>query len=380
VGASCGIFFASPVWKSPFASLSLLRAADPGNPDISSIFRSCGVWVGARHVVIEWGPVGAGQGLTDIRKGVRDQPASTPIMEPAPVSMDKRMYFNLASARTDQATSNAAASALPWTVLIPFFNERDFLSATIASLAEQTRPFRLVLVDNGSTDGSAAIARAECDRLGLDYLLLTERKPGKVAALRTGLGWVRTPFVATCDADTVYPPHYLAEAERLLGKDGCVVAGAFFVARDAMPADIAAEGRKINGAARLLPRQCHTGGAGQAFLTVALRAAGGFDPGRWNYVLEDHEVIHRVMKLGSMRYSHDLWCAPSPRERDRASIRWTLVERLAYSATAPWAGDWFFYRFLGRRLRHRQLLSHHIRERRYQNMEGAIFATTNPLF
>ncbi|CUS43831.1 hypothetical protein MGWOODY_Smn2623 [hydrothermal vent metagenome] len=75
-----------------------------------------------------------------------------------------------------------------------------------------------------------------------------------------------------------------------------------------------------------------------------------------------------------------MWCAPSPRERDRASIRWTLVERLAYSATAPWAGDWFFYRFLGRRLRHRQLLSHHIRERRYQNMEGAIFATTNPLF
>jgi glycosyltransferase involved in cell wall biosynthesis len=294
--------------------------------------------------------------------------------------MDARMYFNLVSARTAQAAPVAGRSALSWTVLIPFFNERDFLADTIASLAEQTRPFRLVLVDNGSTDGGAEIARAACDRLALDYMLLTEREPGKVAALRTGLGWVRSRFVATCDADTLYPPHYLAEAERLLGEEGCVVAGAFFVTRDAMPSDIAAMGRKINSAARLLPRQCHTGGAGQVFRTTVLRAAGGFAPERWNYVLEDHEIIHRVMKFGSMRYSHDLWCVPSLRERDRASIRWTLVERLTYAATAPWAGDWFFYRFLGRRLRHRHLLSHHIRERRYQDMEGAIFATTNPVF
>lgn len=297
-----------------------------------------------------------------------------------PALLGAFVYFDLYPPRTERVAGHRRRLAPAWTVLVPFFNERDFLPATIASLAGQTCPFRLILVDNGSTDGSAAIARAECDRLGLDYLLLTERTPGKVAALRTGLERVHTRFVATCDADTLYPPHYLAEAERVLGEDGCVVAGAFFVAKDADADAIAAEGRKINGAARLLPRQCHTGGAGQAFVTVVLRAAGGFDPDRWNFVLEDHEIIHRVMKFGTMRYSHDLWCAPSPRERDRASIRWTLVERLAYSAAAPWIGDWFFYRFLGRRLKHRQLLSHHIRERQYQNVEGALFATTHPVF
>ncbi|MCH3756137.1 glycosyltransferase, partial [Campylobacter coli] len=89
-----------------------------------------------------------------------------------------------------------------------------------------------------STDGSADVARAAIQAHGLDAVVLTETQPGKVAALRTGLAWVRTAYVATCDADTLYPPHYLAEAGRLLARDGCVVAGAYFVApgadRDAL--------------------------------------------------------------------------------------------------------------------------------------------------
>ena len=266
-----------------------------------------------------------------------------------------------------------------WTVLIPFFNEAALLADTIASIAAQTVPLTLILVDNGSTDGSADVARAAIDRHGLDAIVVTERRAGKVAALRTGLGWVRTRFVATCDADTLYPPHYLAEAERLLRQDGCVVAGAYFVAPGADQAALDAEARKILSAARALPRQCHAGGAGQAFDVAALRAAGGFDPDIWPFILEDHEVIHRTMTQGGMLYSRDLWCMPSPRERDRESIRWTLFERLVYSATAPWAGSWFFYDFLATRLQRRRLLSNKIRERAYHDLEGPAFATTHPV-
>lgn len=252
-----------------------------------------------------------------------------------------------------------------WTALIPFFNERAYLAATIASLAAQSVRPTLVLVDNGSTDGSADVARAACLRHRVEFVLLTERTPGKVAALSTGLIWVRTRYVATCDADTIYPPHYLAEAQRLLERPGCVIAGAYFVASDAHDEDRAARARAILGAARVLPRQCHTGGAGQAFDVAALRAGGGFDARRWNLVLEDHEIIHRVMAHGEMRYSADLWCMPSPRERDRESTRWTLLERVLYSAAAPWAGDWFFYAFLAPRLRRRRLASASIRERAF---------------
>lgn len=290
------------------------------------------------------------------------------------------MYLDLDPVSSRNASHIDTRSARAWSILLPFFNERDYLPATIASLAVQSVPMMLILVDNGSTDDSAGIARAACHGHGLDYLLITEPLPGKVAALRTGLDCVRTPLVATCDADTLYPPHYLATAEAILAKPGCVAAGAYFVAPGADEEARRAAARLVLTVARLLPRQSHTGGAGQAFRTSALRAAGGFDADRWNYVLEDHEIIHRVMRTGTMDYAHDLWCAPSRRERDRASIRWTLFERLVYTVAAPKAGDWFFYSFLAARLRRRRLLSNRIRERQYQYLEGPVLAPPHPVF
>lgn len=289
------------------------------------------------------------------------------------------MYLDLDQAHPSDSRPLPVRPGAAWTVLVPFFNEADYLDATIASLAEQSVPFRLVLVDNGSTDDGAAVARAACERHGLDHLLLTEHRPGKVAALRTGLGWVRTPYIATCDADTLYPPQYLAAAERMLRDPACVVAGAYFVAPGADEAARDARARTFLAGARLLSRQCHAGGAGQAFRTAALRAAGGFDGDRWGYVLEDHEVIHRMMRHGAMRYARDLWCCPSPRPRDRASIRWTGFERLVYALAAPVAGDWFFYAFLARRLARRRLSSDRIRERHHHGAEGTAFAATYPV-
>lgn len=255
--------------------------------------------------------------------------------------------------------------SLAWSVIVPFFNERDFLARTLTSLARQTEKFALILVDNGSTDGSASIAAGLCDELGLRYQLINERQPGKVSALAAGLDQVRTPFVATCDADTWYPQDYLAQAQILLEKPGTVVAGAFF----GCPDDVVGRRRSawhVGVVPHLLRRQCHTGGAGQAFRTTALRRSGGFCATRWNYVLEDHEIIHRVLGEGGMRYGANFWCAPSPRERNRESIRWTLAERVLYHATAPIAGDWFFYRFLAKRLQSRRMTSERIRERPFQ--------------
>lgn len=289
------------------------------------------------------------------------------------------MYIDLGS-RDETRPGLAESEWTPeWTVLVPFFNESDYLRATIASLAAQSVPLSLVLIDNGSTDCSADVARAACRDMGIRHLLITERVPGKVAALAAGLDRVRTPYVATCDADTIYPPHYLASAGEVLADPACVVAGAYFVAPDACEDTRRQKASSILSIARLLPRQSHTGGAGQAFHTATLRAVGGFDAARWNYVLEDHEIIHRMMARGSMRYSQDLWCMPSPRKRDRDSIRWTLVERLAYSALAPWMGDWFFYSFLAGRFARRRLVSQRIRERAYQCLESPVLVTSHSM-
>jgi glycosyltransferase involved in cell wall biosynthesis len=268
-------------------------------------------------------------------------------------------------------TGSQSAHDEEWTVLVPFFNERAYLAATIASLAAQDRPARLVLIDNGSTDDSAAVASAACQRLGLAYTLIEERRPGKVSALAAGLNRVRTRYVATCDADTWYPSDYLSQATRLLAIDGSGAAGAYFVRDGADEQDHRAAARHILSAARLLPRQCHTGGAGQVFRTASLRRAGGFDALRWNWVLEDHEIIHRVSTVGSIEYGDRFWCVPAMRDRDRASIRWTLAERLLYHATPFPLRDWFFYRFLASRLRARRLTSERIRERQFHDI-GAL--------
>ena len=210
-----------------------------------------------------------------------------------------------------------------WTVLIPFFNERDFLDGTLASLAAQDVPFELILIDNGSTDGSGEVAADTCRRLGLAFTLLVERRPGKVNALQTGVEHTRTRYLATCDADTLYPVEYLRRAGRLLDQSGAAAGGAYFVAPGANVEDHLHSARRMARAARLLPDQCHTGGAGQVFRTATLRRAGQFDARRWSYVLEDHEIMHRVAKFGGLVYGDGFWCAPSPRERDRDSIRWT---------------------------------------------------------
>ena len=262
--------------------------------------------------------------------------------------------------------TDAPSIAVPrWTVLIPFFNERALLPATLASLAAQDVPFELILIDNASTDGSGDVAVATCQRLGVAFKLLTDRRPGKVNALETGLARTKTHFVATCDADTLYPTDYLRQAQTLLEARGAVAGGAYFVTRNATADEHQAAAARIARAAALLPAQCHTGGAGQVFCVDALRHAGGFDASLWGYVLEDHEVMHRMAKFGPLAYGGLLWCTPSPRERDRDSIRWTLLERMLYHATPGPARDWFFYAFLARRLAARRLTSDRIRERQF---------------
>ena len=257
--------------------------------------------------------------------------------------------------------ANVAAN-VRWTVLLPFFNEQNCVSETIASLAAQNRGVVIILIDNGSTDDSVAVAKARCQKFGLRFHLVTEQNPGKVAALASGMHHVRTEFIATCDADTWYPPDYFAKAEALLADGDVAAVGAYFVARDASAATHRLESWHIAAAGFLLPDQCHTGGAGQAFRTTMLKSAGGFDPQVWDWILEDHEVMHRVAKLGRIAYGKSFWCAPSPRLRERPSVRWTLLERLLYHLSSSRQREWFFYSFLSRRLQVRNLPSKALRE------------------
>ena len=88
----------------------------------------------------------------------------------------------------------------PVSVVIPCLNDAAALEACLSSLARQSlQPFEIVVVDNNSTDSSAAVAR----RFGAR--VVPEPVPGIPAAAATGYDAAQGQIIARCDADCVLP-------------------------------------------------------------------------------------------------------------------------------------------------------------------------------
>lgn len=252
--------------------------------------------------------------------------------------------------------------------MVAYYNEQDYLADTLVSLARQTVPLsRLVLVDNGSTDRSTEIARDTLrEFVDLDIVYLAEAKPGQINAITAGLGLVETPFVMFCDADTYYPPQYVSELERLFdqGGDSTVLVMAGDVQADAQSLDGRLKRLKTYLVGRVLARQCHTGNYGLAFRTEAVRRAGGYSEAIWPYVLQDHELPHRVFAYGCGRVGINHWCRTSDRRTDSGAVRWDLTERLMYHLVPYRFKNWYFYQFLAPRLAARKMSHHNLRDTR----------------
>lgn len=251
------------------------------------------------------------------------------------------------------------------TVILPYYNEEDWIGQTIDSLvAQKSSDFRLVLVDNLSTDSSAAIARARAEPLGQRVTHIQCDTPGKTHALAEALRHVDSRYVATCDADTIYPPEYVDRLLALFAADPQRV-GVMAIDLYAPLGSPDAEARiaKVLRKANKRPGKCHAGGYAQAFRTDALREVGGFDTAIWPYVLEDHEIVARVMTHGTVVYHRDHVCHPSPRRVSRAAVSWSLPERLVYHHVPDHRLSWFFHSFLGPRLAKRQAISAALRSK-----------------
>lgn len=102
-------------------------------------------------------------------------------------------------------------------VVIPCFNAAATLADQLEALIRQTypMPFEVVVADNRSTDGSAAIARSYQDRLSL-RVVSADAVQGGAHALNVGTRAARAPAVVYCDADDIVGDGWLsAMAEAL---------------------------------------------------------------------------------------------------------------------------------------------------------------------
>jgi glycosyltransferase involved in cell wall biosynthesis len=111
------------------------------------------------------------------------------------------------------------------TIGIPFFDEEPFLEAAVRSILAQTfGDFELILVDDGSRDGSLALARSFSDpRIAV---LSDGVRRGLPARLNQIVGIARGEIVARMDADDVSHPARLARQLAVLdGDPSCSAVG-----------------------------------------------------------------------------------------------------------------------------------------------------------
>ena len=92
-------------------------------------------------------------------------------------------------------------------VVIPMYNEAPTIATIVARVRDSGVPCEVILVDDGSTDGTSDIAQKICEEVHDDVVLLKhERNQGKGAALRTGFAAARGDIVVVQDADLEYDP------------------------------------------------------------------------------------------------------------------------------------------------------------------------------
>ncbi len=120
------------------------------------------------------------------------------------------------AAESRQREVGLRASAPQLSIVIPVFNEEACLpqlcERLYAALDALQRTYEVVFVDDGSTDRSIALLRAQFERRpSVTRIVLLRRNFGQHAALRAGFRLARGRYVITLDADLQNPPEEIAK-------------------------------------------------------------------------------------------------------------------------------------------------------------------------
>ena len=96
----------------------------------------------------------------------------------------------------------------PVSVLVPAYNEAKCIENTVRSLMASEHPVEVLVIDDGSSDGTARIVEA----MGLPNVrVVRQLNAGKPAALNRGLANARYDLIVMMDGDTVFEPATVRE-------------------------------------------------------------------------------------------------------------------------------------------------------------------------
>jgi len=240
-------------------------------------------------------------------------------------------------------------------VVVPAFDEQDYVAGTIRALAAQhDRAFGTLLVDNGCTDATVDVARREADRAGLHLVVAREPCKGTGAAADTGFRRaiaLGASHLARTDADCLPRPDWTAAVRRGFGAGLELIAGRLVVRDDEpgvtaahrwlLPAAVAVAAgfgtlRPGNRGEEYLGRYVMTPGCNMAVTAGLYQRAGGFPRVAIEDLHEDRALVNAVRRLSTAYgYRRDVVVAASAR-RVRA---WGLVRTLGWYADHRYRPD-----------------------------------------
>lgn len=109
------------------------------------------------------------------------------------------------------------------TVIIPAYQAERFLARALDSVIAQTDPdWALVVVDDGSTDGTLALAQGYATRDPTRITVLTQPNAGPGAARNRGMAAAQSTYILCLDADDALVPEALARLRANLETHGAI--------------------------------------------------------------------------------------------------------------------------------------------------------------
>lgn len=210
-------------------------------------------------------------------------------------------------------------------VVIPAFNEEKFFHSCLESLRNQDYEggYEIIVVDNGSTDGTAQIA------VEFGATIVSCPKKGVVYARQAGVEAALGDVIVQADADTIYPRDWVARIERYfaLHPESAALAGSYIYNTPPFWARFEYYLRYFLNRLRplFLGNLAFISGANFAFRREAFLKAGGYNehslyPDQWG-------IAHRLARVGKIFYDRNLTVVTSSRRVEKP-VRIILLETL----------------------------------------------------
>lgn len=213
-----------------------------------------------------------------------------------------------------------------FTVVVPVLNEEQLLETTLRSLRAQTfAEFELIVVDNGSTDRSPEIAARFADQV------LVEPERGVLRAMHRGFLAAQGELIAAADADTIYPPRWLARMAAALREPDVVAAyGPMGFRETRRPLQILQAGGYcvLAGLSRVGGVRL-AGAANLGMRRAAYLAVGGYLP-FMDRASPDFRLVLALATLGRVRFVPTMACYTSNRRFVRKNLIHGFLEAGGY--------------------------------------------------